>query len=501
MTDNTFNPSGLLEMNGQAVSSISYSRKVIKDQARYTLVYRMGNKQVARIKDLTADQLDVAVGQSNADTIHRDAAEKGLLKGKTLQYANVRDPNTPAQEDPTLPAVDRAAAAATSSVEAPQVGEPATKQVSATVRTEVEAEEETSVADDRSEEEKAKQESAEAKAAREAIQDALKRELQAAFHQVDSKYFHRDNQNRVAFVDREHKLVSNAEADSFIAKSMVKLAEAKGWDSIKVSGTKEFRQAVWMEAQLRGINVAGYKPHETDLAMLAERKEAQLTNAIEQTPRTPAGQHASSPAEQVGEATEAPARGERLLTHGAARYMNDADEKLSYFVTTVDDAGNQKTTWGIDLGRAMSESGAVQGDYVKLHNLGSRAVMVDANVRDETGKVVGVEPKEVHRNEWNVEVDRKAKHRDAAAAFRAASTPAERKEAAQAHPDLTGAFGQAAALKKFAEVSLPMSQQHDFMKRQIDNIASDIEKGAKIGSVKIAVESQPRKEVEASQER
>lgn len=501
MTDNTINPSGLLEMNGQAVSSISYSRKVVNDQARYTLVYRMGNKQVARLKDLTADQLDVAVGQSNADTIHRDGAEKGLLKGKTLQYANVRDPNAPAQEDPTLPAVDQPAAAATVTAEPPQVAEPASKEASATEKAEVEAEEETSVADDRSEADKAKQESEEAKAAREAIQESLKRELKGAFHQVDSKYFHRDNQNRVAFVDRDQKLVSNAEADSFVAKSMVKLAEAKGWDSIKVTGTKEFRQAVWMEAQLRGLNVAGYKPHETDLAMLAERKEAQLTNAIEQTSRTPAGQQTASPAEQGGEATEAPARGEKLVTHGAAPYMNKAGEKSSYFVTTVDEAGNQKTTWGIDLGRAMSESGAVQGDYVKLQNLGSRTVMVDANVRDEDGKIVGVEPKEVQRNEWSVEVDRQAKHRDAAAAFRAASTPEERKEAAKVHPDLTGAFGQAAALKKFAEVSLPMSQQQDFMKRQIDNIASDIEKGVKISNVKIAVESQPRKEVEASQER
>lgn len=61
---------------------------------------------------------------------------------------------------------------------------------------------------------------------------------------------------------------SNSEA---IAESMVRIAEARGWDEIKVSGSEAFRKEVWLEAASRGMHVKGYSPSEQDKAELAKR--------------------------------------------------------------------------------------------------------------------------------------------------------------------------------------------------------------------------------------
>lgn len=52
---------------------------------------------------------------------------------------------------------------------------------------------------------------------------------------------------------------------------MVEIAKARGWNTITVKGTEEFRQSAWMEATQDGLTVAGYKPTALDLAKLANR--------------------------------------------------------------------------------------------------------------------------------------------------------------------------------------------------------------------------------------
>lgn len=82
-----------------------------------------------------------------------------------------------------------------------------------------------------------------------------------------------------AFAEKDGKLTMRTkELNPEVVKAFVTIAEDRGWNSLKVTGTKEFRQAVWLEAARRGLEVNGYTPTETEKAW-AER-QAKQHNAV-----------------------------------------------------------------------------------------------------------------------------------------------------------------------------------------------------------------------------
>lgn len=83
-----------------------------------------------------------------------------------------------------------------------------------------------------------------------------------------------------------------------------------------------------------------------------------------------------------------------LMDHGAAPYQNNPKERMSYFVTVKSPQG-VKTLWGKELGPVMAESGAEQGDAIRVTHEGKEAVQV--KTRD--GRTI-----ETHRNQWAVEL-------------------------------------------------------------------------------------------------
>jgi hypothetical protein len=142
---------------------------------------------------------------------------------------------------------------------------------------------------------------------------------------------------------------------------------------------------------------------------------------------------------------EAKASGDRaigtvgvLVAHGAAKYRHDENNAGSYYLTTRDGKGIEKTSWGVDLERAMKESGATVGDKVVVANEGQRQVTVTVPVRDDSGRVVGYEQKEAWRNGWHVQM---------AESF-AKEPPAE---AFKKYPELAGAYATVAGIDKKAE--------------------------------------------------
>jgi len=94
------------------------------------------------------------------------------------------------------------------------------------------------------------------------------------------KYYFKDKPELEAFRDKGSKLITKSTASS-VAKSMVALAESKQWETIKLSGSAKFKREVWMEANLRGMSVEGYKPTKQDLQNLEDRQ-----NKIERTEKT-----------------------------------------------------------------------------------------------------------------------------------------------------------------------------------------------------------------------
>lgn len=232
--------------------------------------------------------------------------------------------------------------------------------------------------------------------------------------------------------DKGARLASHANDRGTIA-DMLAIAQAKNWTSVTVKGSPEFRRNAWLEAKLSGIDMHGYKPSDSDHALLeaARREQARQRDALtirKGEPPAPAatkpapGDAASVPATATAisrnpeAATTAP-RGVTtpeekavdtsagvLLEHGAARYQHKPDASYSYFVRYRDESGAEHTAWGVDLKRAISESGAQVGDSVSLQNKGKTPVSVEQEVRDDAGKVIGTEWKDAIRNEWNVTV-------------------------------------------------------------------------------------------------
>lgn len=100
------------------------------------------------------------------------------------------------------------------------------------------------------------------------------------FLQTKQKYYFRDDAKKVAFEDNGRRLKTKHN-DPAVARSMIEVAEAKGWKSIKVKGSEEYKREVWLQASMKGIDVAGYKPRDTDIARLELlRKETERKGGV-----------------------------------------------------------------------------------------------------------------------------------------------------------------------------------------------------------------------------
>lgn len=296
---------GIVQIDGKPATSIRYARNVTNDGVTYDLTYKLGNKTVASSKGLSLADVDEAIGEKNADKIHREFETKGGLKAADLSYHYGTTPEgreaTKQVERTDGDSLNRMADREGSVRELPE-GIALAKALGVTPeeldrrlqhehkRQEAEGHEASNIVtrnrlkiDDfgKSAEAPEKESNDQDKARRSTEQAALRTEVEKQFLVRNGRYYFKDNSNRLAIEDRGHKLVS-PEKDPRVAVSMAKLAEAKGWDSIKVKGSPEFQREVWLEAASRGIKVQGYKPKESDLAALEARKESRLRNSVEQ---------------------------------------------------------------------------------------------------------------------------------------------------------------------------------------------------------------------------
>ncbi|MFP1132635.1 LPD7 domain-containing protein [Asticcacaulis sp. W401b] len=301
-----------------------------------------------------------------------------------------------------------------------------------------------------------------AEGARNARAAMLMENLNKRYTVAGDAYHFRTPEAEVAF-EAKPKAISTKLDDPVVAAAMVDLAEARGWDSLKVKGSETFKREVWMQASARGLEVEGYAPREVDKVRLedwkAERAGARpgervepssprigdRTAAVNEEPRlalTPEQKEVvaglqtimtarGDSAEAVAKASEIAAERFRtrrvyvgkIIETGSAPYQDKAEEKDSPYVVLVDDKGHQSKVRGVDIPRAMEEAKAKPGDSVALAFGGRKAVVVDVPNRHETtGKVTGYTRTEVMRNTWEmVPLDQL---RDAARA-RAAPTPAQ----------------------------------------------------------------------------
>lgn len=309
--------------------------------------------------------------------------------------------------------------------------------------------------------------------------NAVPERIAKRFLHVDGKYYFPDE--KLAFTDMNNKLRAHEEHHE-IVNALVDIAKSRGWESITVRGSEEFRKQVWMRASVQGMEVAGYKPTEVDKAKLAAEleklgrspakdKAAATVNEIE---KGIVKEKAQVPPAEQKTAKVIPLRrhdGE-LVEHGKAPYQNDPKEKENYFVNLRDDKGEIKTIWGVDLERAIQESGAQPGEKVSLKFMGKQQVEVMVNERDEKGNVIGQHPELKDRNTWNVE---------RAEAFRTKSP----EDVVKTHPDLAPAYGTMAAAQKFAEQNFKPNDRARFLQGVKEEVASRIEQGQPVPAPRI----------------
>jgi hypothetical protein len=67
----------------------------------------------------------------------------------------------------------------------------------------------------------------------------------------------------IAFEDRGKKIISRSE-NTEVVRSLVEIAQARGWQDITVSGTERFRREAWRQGTYVGLVVRGYQPTEQD---------------------------------------------------------------------------------------------------------------------------------------------------------------------------------------------------------------------------------------------
>lgn len=226
-----------------------------------------------------------------------------------------------------------------------------------------------------------------------AVPDAVRQR----FQKIEDAYYFPDR--TLAFRDHGNKLVVRTH-NLAVVHGIVAIAQARGWEKVKITGTLEFRRTLWQEATKQGIDVEGYRPDELELRRsrkpeIRGRDDA-AKDAVVPDPVEPARPSVAPPARRIVEG--------ELLAHGAAPYRFDAAQRLSYYATLNTDAG-ERTIWGSDLERALTESRSQVriGDRIVLREGESQQIKMQVPVRNAEGALVGDAPQTFERRGWSAE--------------------------------------------------------------------------------------------------
>lgn len=280
---------GILQIDGKPVTAITFKRHITQeDGCTYDLTASFGGKRVLALKGLKMTEVDEAIGQRNADAIHRrtDGVTQETLRGDKLHYHNGHTEAGRAEREREL-AQSKSREELQDSPEvaalAKRMGITPTELQKRLQQHEAEqAEQDNKAAGtvrrvDVPSPPPAKTEEQQRETDQE--RQKLRSEVEKQFLVREGRFYNKDKANSLVMEDRGHKLVT-PEKDANMARNMAKLAAAKGWDSIKVSGDPNFKREVWIEASARGIEVKGYTPKEADIAALEARRIARATNEV-----------------------------------------------------------------------------------------------------------------------------------------------------------------------------------------------------------------------------
>ncbi|MFM0259549.1 LPD7 domain-containing protein [Paraburkholderia sediminicola] len=247
----------------------------------------------------------------------------------------------------------------------------------------------------------------------------------------------------VHFEDKGRSL-STASEDRDVIAHMVEVAKAKNWSELQLKGSEEFRRQAWIAAELAGVPTRGFKPGVQDRAVLTAAREAmrigagdksnntdkartnemEAADAVGQKPAAPVSAKPATPGRENSAPRDKPTTAPQpsaaapaspvqsvptpagvtagvLVAHGPAPFNHDEKQNDSYYATVRTEDG-EHTVWGLDIERAIVESGVQPGQRIELEKGGSKTVTAQQRQFDEKGTELAPKSVESRRNEWLV---------------------------------------------------------------------------------------------------
>lgn len=313
-------------------------------------------------------------------------------------------------------------------------------------------------------------------------------DVRKRFVQIKNAYFFADGAK--AFTDRGDRLTTPSE-NTEVVRSLVAIAQARGWGEVVVRGTERFRRDAWVAAQAAGLEVRGYKPTEFDQNRAARSEATRVRQSHGREATWERAEETFPPSADRAGARSAAATAGILVKHGRAPYRHDTQQPVSYFVR-VETPKGERTIWGVDLERAFKESLSQPkpGDAVILRAVSQEPVTIKSPQRDAAGKVVGQADLATHRNRWVVET--KAFFDSRAGAARTLLDPSiDPKSGSRQHPELAGTYLQVRAAEAAAKQIRDPQDQKRFVAKVREALAASVARGEPLPPVRLREQRAP----------
>jgi hypothetical protein len=296
--------------------------------------------------------------------------------------------------------------------------------------------------------------------------------IRQRFVQVKGTYYFPDG--TAAFRDRGARLTTRSE-NTEVVKSLVEIAQARGWGVVEVSGSERFRREAWSMGSALGLSVRGYEPSEFERSRMVRS----MGRPADPTGTPPSYNESGKPRARDGLITG------KLVDFGAAPYRDNARAAMSYFVK-VETPNGDRVVWGVDLERALRESLTKPGigDEVGLRTVGKEGVKVRTPVRNEQGTVTGEQAIETVRNRWVVEKRPFFDERTAAATV-VRNSSVDAKAAVKQHPQLVGTYLQLHAAELAAKRFRDPADQALFVAKVRSALADSVGRGEPLPAVRL----------------
>jgi hypothetical protein len=413
---NSLDQTGVIQVDGAWATSVKYAADALgPNTGTVDLRFMQGRAEVGRVS-VAREHLSELLGEQNRSVIERHIANdadkylavvSGELRGRRLHYQEVSLARSDEREvansiSPTF-IRDRGAGAKTDVARDPprdsaQEADSAPRNPDVANTPESDAEK------------RRRANNTAAAESRAAVVAPVPAHI-AAKYLVRGDTYHYDDQT-VAFVDKGTSLTAQTHNKAII-QDLVAIAKARDWQEVTVSGTQEFRREAWRAAASAGLTVSGYRPSKIErVAVEREQSRRDGSTTTEAAPREselarvrpgsmpPRESSAASPSTKTSKGV----RYGTLVAYGEAPYRHDATQSASYFVTVRDEAGQERTSWGVGLKDAFRESRTTPAvnDLIGIRRAGTTPVTVVERIVDEDGEVIA-QAIDAKRHTWEVE--------------------------------------------------------------------------------------------------